>query len=51
MIYFYSKNDPNKEPIGRFDNGESRLLAAQYFANRKRMSLKNFLNIFSISKN
>ena len=50
MLYFYYKNDQNKESIGRVYNFSSRLMAAQYFATIKNMKLKTFLSVFSISK-
>ena len=48
--YFYSKNDKNKEPIKGVDKINSRLEAAKYFANLKKMPLKTFLSIFSVVK-
>lgn len=49
MNYFYSKIDKNKEPINWVFNC-SRLEAAKYFAAVKRLPLKEFLKIYSISK-
>jgi hypothetical protein len=48
--FFYSKNDKKKEPIKTFYNIGSRLEAAKYFAELKKLSLKDFLKVFSISK-
>jgi hypothetical protein len=48
--FFYSKIDKNKEAIGSTNNAYSRLIAAKYFAQIKRMSLKDFLKVFSVSK-
>lgn len=48
MCYFYSKIDKNKEPIGRFNEANSRLEAAKYFAVLKNMTLKKFLSLFSV---
>lgn len=47
--FFYSKNDPNKEPISS-TMSTSRLKAAKYFSIIKDMSLKKFLSIFTINK-
>jgi hypothetical protein len=50
MLYFYNKNDSNREPIMKIDFIKSRLKAAKYFAEIKKMSLRAFLNIFGVSK-
>ena len=47
--YFYVKNDWQQEPISRII-ASSRLAAAKYFAERKNLTLKDFLNIYSISR-
>tara|TARA_R100000908_G_C3746790_1_gene141981 strand:+ start:40 stop:195 length:156 start_codon:yes stop_codon:yes gene_type:complete len=47
--FFYSKNDQKQEPISIIYSS-SRLKAAKLFAKRKKMELKQFLSIFSISK-
>lgn len=47
--YFYAKNDINQESISRV-LATNRLSAAKYFAARKKLSLKSFLNIYSISR-
>ena len=47
--FFYSKNDLKKEPIF-WVKGYSRLVAAKHFAQMKRLTLKQFLHIYSISK-
>ena len=47
--YFYSKLDSTQEPISK-TVASSRLKAAKYFAARKRLPLKKFLSIYSISK-
>jgi hypothetical protein len=48
MIFgFYNKRDKNQETIGR-TVGLSRLEAAKYFAERKQLSLKQFLKIFGV---
>jgi len=49
MREYYSKRDIDKEPLGKY-YGTSRLKAAQWFANRKRLTLKQFLNIYKITK-
>ena len=48
--FFYSKNDKKKEPIKTLYNLGSRLEAAKYFSELKKLSLKDFLKVFSISK-
>lgn len=47
--FFYSKNDPSKEPISS-TTSNSRLKAAKYFSIIKNMPLKKFLSIFTINK-
>jgi len=47
--YFYIKNDKSQEPTN-WVTASSRLKAAILFAKGKKMKLKQFLNIFSISK-
>jgi len=47
--FYYIKNDPNKEPIGCVFF-LTRLNAAIHFANKKQLELKDFLNIFQVSK-
>lgn len=46
---YFSKNDKNKEPVskGLFLN---RITAAKWFSKRKCLKLKEFLQIFSISR-
>lgn len=47
--YFYSKIDSAREPIGR-TRVNGRLKAAQVFSAMKQMSLKQFLEIYSVSR-
>jgi len=47
--YFYAKNDWHQEPISR-TLSSGRLEAAKYFAKRKNLTLKDFLNIYSVSR-
>ena len=47
--FFYSKVDSDQEPISSIDSN-SRLSAAKFFSNVKKLSLKSFLSIFTISK-
>jgi len=47
--YYYSKKDPLVEKLDKV-LALSRLGAAQWFAKRKRLSLKAFLNIYKITK-
>lgn len=49
MIIFYNKSDHTKEPIGRTNKYKSRLEAAKFFAEIKRMDLKAFLKVFTVS--
>jgi hypothetical protein len=49
MYSFYSKRDDKKEKLGTIPH-VSRLQAAKFFAERKQLSLKSFLNIYTISK-
>ena len=46
---YYRKNDPKKEPYGKFEavNLEDAILIA---AHVKDMSIKNFLNIFKVEE-
>jgi hypothetical protein len=48
--FFFSKIDKKMEPIGRIKDACSRLIAAKYFAQIKRMPLKDFLKVFSVAK-
>ena len=49
MIFkFYNRNDKDQETIGRVIT-TSRLQAAKLFAERKRLQLKEFLNIFCVT--
>lgn len=48
MVFgFYNKQDKNQETISRIVS-ISRLQAAKYFAERKQLSLKEFLKIFGV---
>lgn len=47
--YFYSKNDWHQEPISK-TLATDRLAAAKYFAANKGLTLKQFLEIYSISR-
>lgn len=47
--YYYVKNDPNKEILGKVLTS-SRLEAAKEFAEQKRLPLKTFLSIWAIDK-
>jgi len=47
--YFYAKNSFDQEPISK-TLASSRLAAAKYFAERKNLKLKSFLNIYSVSR-
>lgn len=49
MYYFFSRRDDNKEPIGKCTTF-SRLKAAKYFAQQKRLDLKSFLSIYAVSR-
>jgi hypothetical protein len=50
MVYgFYTKLDKSEEIINRVVTF-SRLQAAELFAERKQLSLKNFLKIYSVKK-
>ena len=46
---FYSKQDNKKEPISSVEASD-RLKAAKYFSAIKKLDLKTFLSMFSISK-
>jgi len=46
---FFVKKDKSKEAISSTE-ASGRLAAAKYFAKQKKLSLKQFLRIFSISK-
>lgn len=50
MLYFYNRYDSKHEPIMKINFTESRLNAAKYFAEIKKMKLKIFLKLFGISK-
>jgi len=47
--YYYSRLDICAEPISK-TLSLGRLAAAQYFASRKRLPLKEFLKIWAVSK-
>jgi hypothetical protein len=47
--YYYIKNDPNKEILGKVFT-TTRLAAAKEFAAQKRLPLKTFLLIWAVSK-
>lgn len=47
--FFYHKTSSTKEPI-QHTYAISRMRAAIYFASIKKLDIKSFLNIFSISK-
>lgn len=49
MYGYYSKIDKNKEIISK-TIALSRLQAAKFFALRKRLTLKEFLNIYSVER-
>jgi hypothetical protein len=50
MVYgFYSRNSTDQEIIGK-TIALSRLSAAKIFAERKSLSLKSFLKIYSVKK-
>lgn len=49
IFHYYSRNDSNKEKLGTCVS-LSRASAAVSFANRKRLSLKQFLTIFEVSR-
>jgi hypothetical protein len=49
MIIFYNRFDKTKEPINRTNKHTSRLEAAKFFAEIKKMSLKDFLKVFTVS--
>jgi len=44
---FYYKNDKDQEIIGKTED-LSRLSAAEYFAKRKKLPLKKFLEVFGV---
>ena len=49
MIFkFYNRNDRNQETIGRTVT-TSRLQAAKLFAERKQLTLKDFLKVFGVT--
>lgn len=48
-FYFYSKLDRTQEPIGKCI-ALSRYKAAKYFALRKQLTLKSFLQVYSVSR-
>ena len=47
--YYYVKNDPSQEKLGRILTS-SRLEAAKEFAGQKQLPLKTFLSIWSVGK-
>jgi len=47
--FYYSRIDSSQEPIST-TIALSRLSAAKQFAERKRLPLKTFLSLFSVSK-
>ena len=47
--YYYIKNDPTKEKLGKALT-TSRLAAAKEFAAQKRLPLKTFLSIWAVGK-
>jgi hypothetical protein len=47
--FYYIKSDPNKEPLGKAIT-KFRLKAAQSFADRKQLPLKEFLKLFAVEK-
>lgn len=49
IYYFYSRIDNSQEPISK-TWATSRMAAAQYFAQTKRLSLKAFLSVYAISR-
>jgi len=49
VYYFYSRSDQAKEPIF-YCKAKRRLYAAEHFAEGKRMTLKQFLSLFAVSK-
>ena len=50
MIIFYRKSDKEKEPISRTKIFTKRIDAANYFAKLKNLSLKQFLELFTVEK-
>ena len=49
QYYFYSKKDKTQEPISKTITS-NRLSAAKYFSAQKELSLKQFLQIYSVSR-
>ena len=47
--FYYINKDQTKEPLGKVAS-ISRLKAAQTFAERKQLPLKDFLKLFSVEK-
>lgn len=47
--FYYIKKDETKESLGKVIS-TSRLKAANLFANRKQLTLRDFLKLFSIEK-
>ena len=47
--YYYVKNDPNQEKLGKALT-TSRLAVAKEFAEQKRLPLKTFLSIWTVGK-
>jgi len=49
LYYFYSRRDTDKQPITTI-GAPSRYQAALFFAKLKRLSLKDFLEIYAVSR-
>ena len=49
LYSYHSKRDTNQEVLGRSISA-SRLIAAQHFATRKSLTLKQFLSIYTVPK-
>jgi hypothetical protein len=49
VYYYYRRGDSSKEQLGKCLQ-LSRAKAAVYFADRKKLPLKEFLKIFEVSK-
>lgn len=49
VYYYFRRGDPNKERLGKCIQ-LTRAKAALFFADRKKLPLKEFLKIFEISK-
>lgn len=50
MIIYYNSTDPNKEPIAKTNEFNNRLDATKYFSDLKRLSIRDFIKIFSVEK-